>query len=368
MAAIDFSKVKILKKLGAGVNGTVHLCEYRNKRYALKREHIIPTDMKVDIDILKYIDKLTPSEQMFFTKCHGYEIYDKCRLKQKTVKTHDTEYRTLKNRSQWCIRYLLDYKGSTTLREIYTSLNSQQQISCILQIIHAILILKKSGYSHNDLHHNNIMVNKTDLETFSLQRHNVHFHGYQVSFIDYGEAFHKSYHTQAWYDDNFADHRLLFLSNPEQYFFIEIREVIGALVFNFWQLHSECERRKKKFPWIKNPNFGEDGCKLILKHYGGFFRAAAKKYVKIHPEAEKGIKNFVSRTKPAVLSSLEQLYRNCILERIANEFYITYPRMYFEYFQYCSKTVKEPPTFIPEEMALQYLRCRSVEDIINTLL
>jgi hypothetical protein len=34
---VDFDKVKIKKKLGAGMLGTTYLAEYKNKEYALKK-------------------------------------------------------------------------------------------------------------------------------------------------------------------------------------------------------------------------------------------------------------------------------------------------------------------------------------------
>jgi len=247
---------------------------------------------------------------------------------------------------------------------MYPKMNTGQRISCILQVIHAMLLLKKGGYSHNDLHDNNIMVNKTTLETFTFQHQNVPFHGYQISVIDYGEAWHKDYHTQAFYND-FGDHRLFFLSNPENYFFHEFVSVIYPLVFNFDEIMDACKKRKRKLPWDKNPDYTEDGCKLILKYYLEFFHASAKKYGRIYPKAERGIKHLGHRVKPS-LTDIETRHKNAVLYLIATEFLVKYPRMYLDYFKCCSKKLKGAPTYIPEDMALNFLRCQTVTDIVNT--
>ena len=41
---MDFSKIKVIKKLGAGMLGTVYLIEYDNKQYAMKKQKILEQD------------------------------------------------------------------------------------------------------------------------------------------------------------------------------------------------------------------------------------------------------------------------------------------------------------------------------------
>jgi predicted Ser/Thr protein kinase len=37
---MDFSKIKVIKKIGAGMLGTVYLIEYEDKKYAMKVQKI----------------------------------------------------------------------------------------------------------------------------------------------------------------------------------------------------------------------------------------------------------------------------------------------------------------------------------------
>lgn len=45
--------IKIIKKLNAGMFGTTYLCEYKEKEYALKIQHILKKDQYEDYNIYK---------------------------------------------------------------------------------------------------------------------------------------------------------------------------------------------------------------------------------------------------------------------------------------------------------------------------
>ena len=87
---INFDNIKIIKKLNAGWHGTIYLCKYTNKLYALKIQHILEKDriksydnsIWCEIDLYNSINKMPKNDQLFFTKLYGYKIYDNCTHKQ----------------------------------------------------------------------------------------------------------------------------------------------------------------------------------------------------------------------------------------------------------------------------------------------
>ncbi len=126
---VNFDDVIIKRKLGAGMFGTTYLAEYKNKEYALKIQHILEKDKNKDyrnemwreLDLYKFINKLDKEDQLFFTKLHDYKIYNNCNhVQERPFKTNNKEFnKKLKelDESEWCVKYLLDYKGSNTVTE-----------------------------------------------------------------------------------------------------------------------------------------------------------------------------------------------------------------------------------------------------------
>jgi len=65
---IDFNNVRIIKKLGSGFFGTTYLAEYDGVNYALKVQHIFPTDRVKnyktifwrELSLYEYINNLKP--------------------------------------------------------------------------------------------------------------------------------------------------------------------------------------------------------------------------------------------------------------------------------------------------------------------
>lgn len=130
---IDFDKIKVLKKLGAGMLGTTYLVTYNGEKYAQKVQHILSKDKKQDfnnelwreLDLYDYINGLNKKDKLFFTKLHGYKIYDKCEHDQSKERPFKINVDDKKNKfaqklkkldeSGWCVTYLLDYKGNMTL-------------------------------------------------------------------------------------------------------------------------------------------------------------------------------------------------------------------------------------------------------------
>jgi serine/threonine protein kinase len=126
---IDFDKVKIIKQIGYGMYGTIYLVSYMNKKYALKLQHVIHSkgkksfknEMWRELDLYKYINKLNKEDSSFLTKLYGYKLYNKCTHKQeRPFKFSDKELgKKIKklDKSEWCIKYLMDYKGNLNLHK-----------------------------------------------------------------------------------------------------------------------------------------------------------------------------------------------------------------------------------------------------------
>jgi len=208
---INFNDIDIVKTLGAGMFGTTYLAKYNNDNYALKIQHILPNDKNKsykkglwrELDLYDYINTLQQKQQKFFTKLYGYEIIDDCKHKQ--IRPHKIDLNDKKNKfaihlskldkSNWCVKLLTEYKGNKTLQQyLYNNtLTVPQTYSIILQICNIMLILYKGGYSHNDLHTGNIMLNFTEEKTFTFLNKRIPFNGLHITAIDYGEVLHKKF-------------------------------------------------------------------------------------------------------------------------------------------------------------------------------
>lgn len=125
---IDFDKITTIKKLGAGVYGTTYLVKYNNMFYALKIQHILPSDKNKsykkevwrELDLYYYINKLKPYESLFFTKLYDYKIYDNCKHEQiRNIKLHPQDELSIRllelDKSNYCVKFLTEFKGEQTL-------------------------------------------------------------------------------------------------------------------------------------------------------------------------------------------------------------------------------------------------------------
>ena len=71
---MNFDNVLISRELGYGMLGTVYLVEYKSNTYAMKVQKILKKDydnpdsnFRTEIEFYKYIDRLPPNNQIFFT-------------------------------------------------------------------------------------------------------------------------------------------------------------------------------------------------------------------------------------------------------------------------------------------------------------
>jgi serine/threonine protein kinase len=356
----EFDKIKISKELGAGVIGTTYLAKYKNKQYALKIQHILEKDkikdfnneMWRELDLYEYINNMDKEEQLFFTRLHGYKIYNNCKHIQKRplIKGPIEFMEQLKklDESEWCVKYLLDYKGDITFHKfLSTKKQTVEQIySLMLQICKIIYTLYKGGYSHNDLHQENIMINKTTKKYFTFMDKKIPYNGYQLSAIDFGEVLHKKF------DIKYTGSESNFITDRERFMFKEIFSRTYTVINNFSKNYETYKQKKKGImPWGKKNNFRDYIQKKILLKHRDFVAIISGKYFNLFPGSEKifnelmkiielkkhkddTVKKLVNEIAQNKITEIDSFW-NC-MDRIIYEFDLFFPKTYSKYFGWCS--------------------------------
>ena len=178
--------VKIIRKLGSGVMGTVYLSEIDGVPAITKIE-------KYDGDITtkaSYIRQLIFNDAVAqhhpdrFMTLVSSGVINMCDHKQKlpnfmkgakpAIKAHH------KLRDSWNKCCVLSYKPvlAHTLRSVADKLSDDQKLVIFKHLKKSIEIMQKAGFKHRDIHHNNIMCDKTMKKWY---------------IIDYGAIWHKSF-------------------------------------------------------------------------------------------------------------------------------------------------------------------------------
>jgi hypothetical protein len=200
MGKVNIDNLKINKKLGAGMLGTVYLATDENKnKYALKIEHILKKDLEKDTSSKIWREILFIKEMSkipnHFMKLYDYKFSEQCTHIQKYGVPLDifpdnmqAQFKKLAE-SPYCIIKVFDLKGGSIGSLFDSGKLSQNQIySMIIQITYAISIMMKYRYIHGDLHDGNITYTKTDKKTITINNQKVPTFGYIYSIIDYGEV------------------------------------------------------------------------------------------------------------------------------------------------------------------------------------
>lgn len=371
---INFNDIKIIKELGQGYMGTVYLCSYDNKIYTLKIQKILEKDIEKnyssniwrELDLYKYIDKMDREKQLFFTKLYGYKIYNNCTHTQnKSLSSYD--------KSKWCVNYLLEYKGKYTLFDFLATqskkITPKQLYSFILQIIHIIMLLHEGGYSHNDLHFENIMIKNTHRGYFMMNDKKIFYHGYQLSVIDYGSILNMKF-TPISYKYK------LFIENNKRWLFNELYTCILDLIYNYSYSIKICQKLNIVIPYPKLSN--RHGLKKIFNNHNEFIINIMNKYIKLFPNGKTifsifkskffnlkmSIRNFLESDKTITKNydDIDSFYN--ILLRIECEFNIKYPHLYKKYFNWCNNRF----LLLPENECLEILLLNNSDDLINYFL
>lgn len=189
---------KILKKLGAGMYGTVYLVEKNGKKYALKIEHILEKDVKKnthspvwrEIDFCENLANKYPEQ---FVQLKEYDIIDKCKHDQQYPRQFfpgENKYFKAIADSPYCSRKIFTLVD-TSMDKI--NITTKLFYSLIIQILYAIYLMRKNGYVHTDIHVGNVGLLSTKKKYIKIFGYNVPLFGYQVQILDFGLVSNKKY-------------------------------------------------------------------------------------------------------------------------------------------------------------------------------
>jgi hypothetical protein len=337
--SINFNDIIIKNKIGTGMYGTVFLIKHNNNKYALKIQKVLKKDIKKDykseiwreLSFFKYINKLNNEDVKFFTKLYNYRFYNKCKHKQIREKKQKNKNIIKLDKSNWCFEYIIDYKGKETLSDFLSKKNVNEKIifSFILQIINIVSILHKGGYSHDDIHLNNIMIHKTKDKYFNFNNKKIPTFNYQLVLIDYGFVRHNKFKKNK--------HSIKFKNKKNEWLFNHIFYNIIALCSNLEKYIFNCKKLKEKEPWNKNKDYYKNFFHNIFINNKEFWDNTKKKYIKLFPQSRKYFKLFEENTQ----NDLYTLFKTSNIawntfDRLRYEFQCTYPKLYSKYYGWCT--------------------------------
>ena len=337
---MDFSKIKVIKKLGTGMWGTVYLIDYENKKYAMKVQKILEEEKTQnpkfpiwrELLFFNDVNKMPRDAQKFFCRLHGYKIQECGKYKHirpKNIPENSIFVDKFKemNASNICVILVMDYLGSTSLYDyLQTSPPSKKIYTILLQICKINKIMSDMKYSHNDLHPANLMVTENS--------------GLQLVAIDYGNVTNASY-GKAYSNDS------------EEYYFLDLTKSLFYVLQNRPKLEKNCRLQKKKFPYEIKKKYEEDVWEMLFQKYEKIVDAYAEKYLRLYPNLRKSYLEFKigggsNKKKNDMMIQL----------KIMNNFALDHPQEYMKVTGWCS-----PPEFIlPKKDSLEILGCKTRDD------
>ena len=366
----DFDKSEVI---GSGLFGTSYLLIFNNVDYVLKVQKIFKNQKKKDMKIpfwreLKFYDvikKKVPKEyQKFFMKLIKYRFKENCKhIQKRTFVPNNPELKKhLKelDKSNTCLEMLVEYKGYTlgNIMHYYTP-NKNQILSLILQLCISEKILRKINYLHNDMHVNNIAVKKSNEKFIQIKhkkkKHKFPLHGLQLSLIDYGNLVNLNDSS----NKNFN-------ANKEQIFLFEIIPVIiNDLCFGNAQFIRSCNKKKKKLPWIKDPNFTYNFLVKILKNEHKIWKKMRAKIHKVFPLMEFYLFRFENNPTIEQYKQIDSFFTGYAgIDSIINFFRFYYPKKYVKYMGWCS----DHKPLVSRKIIKKILYTNNLDDLISYLL
>ena len=385
---IDFDKLKRIRELGSGARGTTYLVEFEGVQYAQKIQHILEEELVEDygneiwreMDLYRYIDQMSDDDQIFFTHLHAYRIYNGCTYVQNKRLYNDANILKAKfdaiAASDWCITYLMDYKGINTLATFSrtpTDMNLNTACSFALQMCKIIDILYIGGYSHNDFFPGNIMVSRTKVGYFEFMGHHVPYNGYQLTAIDYGFVIHKKFLNNVKpTDPNYG-----FFVDPERWCFRETFQRVLMIFERMSKIMNLYKKPTEDTSRGKNSFSVDHAIRQILIRHPDFYKMVRGKYVEKFPKGKKLLDEVVHQIKTkgknrihdfvqkkSIIGSDDAASFRDILERIVEEFKISFPKKYAENRNWDDWD----ENIVPKDTMLKLLRITDRNRMINFLI
>ena len=192
---------KIIKKLGKGIYGTTFLVKNNNKKYAMKIEKILESDIPKsykstfwrEIEFAKRMGTKYPDH---FMTLYDYDIVHDCKYRNSIASYLDKKAKEKFQElidSPYCSRKIYSIVD-TTFDKYISKLTSKNQIySIAIQLCYIGYLMFKNGYTHNDLHFGNIGIVFTDKKYIKVFDRKIPTFGILVQLIDYGLVKHKKY-------------------------------------------------------------------------------------------------------------------------------------------------------------------------------
>ena len=193
-------------EINKGRNGTVFRVTKGSKIYALKKQKI-PEDIALELN-LKFKNKITISDttnnylrEIYFNKFINkkskkhFAVLYKYKIEENDfqhvlddayakIKASKKEKNDNKNKSKYTLTYFYDLKDGD-LDSIFKTLNRNQFISMLIQILYALYLMHIHDFFHTDIHTKNICYKKTDLTHIKIFNYKIPTYGYIYSLVDF---------------------------------------------------------------------------------------------------------------------------------------------------------------------------------------
>lgn len=243
----------ITKNIGYGYFGTTYMVKYNGKKYAMKIQKILQSQLKPSTEHMIwreiYFAKVMSKYPNQFEKIYCYQITTNC----KNIRTGNKEL----NSSQYCIRIIFDLKEGV-LKDLMkkVTLSEKHIYSFISQVIYAIYLMKKHNFIHTDLHNKNIAYVKTSKKQIRLNDIDVNTFGYIYSIIDYGCVLHPKF-KNVW-----ETNKRQLLNDT-----LDMKWIMFLLLYNYYEIIDANKKYTKRITVVYSGIRSSEEYKKLKKKY-----------------------------------------------------------------------------------------------------